>query len=259
MTIKRSSLTLPYFVFLVFLVVIPLALIMVYAFTNSDGSFTLNNFVKLAKQAEDVNTFIYSIEIAVFTTALCLILGYPAAWILSNSKLNRSKITIMLFILPMWINLLVRTLATVALFDFLKLPLGQGALMFGMVYDFLPFMIFPIYNSLMKMDPSFSEAAQDLGASPFQVFTKVTVPLSMPGVSSGIMMVFMPTVSTFAIAELLTMNKIKLFGTVIQENVNNGLLNYASVLALVMLIIIGITTLYTDESETESNTSGGMI
>ena len=104
----------------------------------------------------------------------------------------------------MWVNILIRTLATVALFDFASLPLGEGALIFGMIYNFIPFMIYPIYNTLQKMDPSYVEAAQDLGANSFQVFWKVVFPLSMPGVVSGIMMVFMPTISTFAIAELLT-------------------------------------------------------
>ncbi|MBQ7222786.1 MAG: ABC transporter permease subunit, partial [Bacteroidales bacterium] len=134
----------------------------------------------------------------------------------------------------------------------------EGALIFGMVYNFLPFMILPIYNVLKKMDKSYIEAAQDMGASPRKVFTKVIFPLSMPGVVSGIMMVFMPTISTFAISELLTMNKIKLFGTTIQENINNGLWNYGSVLALLMLVIILITTWITDSSDT-SESAGGLI
>ena len=157
----------------------------------------------------------------------------------------------MLFILPMWINVLVRTLATVALFDFLRLPLGEGALIFGMVYNFLPFMIYPIYNVLQKMDHSLIEAAEDLGATPRQVFTRVVFPLSMPGIISGVMMVFMPTISTFAISELLTMNNIKLFGTTIQENINNGMWHYGAALSLIMLIIIGITSLFTDSASDE--------
>jgi spermidine/putrescine transport system permease protein len=164
----------------------------------------------------------------------------------------------MLFILLMWINILVRTLATVALFDFVHIPLGEGALIFGMVYNFLPFMIYPIYNTLQKLDHSLIEAAEDLGAKPSTVFWKVTVPLSMPGVTSGIMMVFMPTISTFAIAELLTMNNIKLFGTTIQENINNGMWNYGAALSLIMLVIIGITSLFSD-SEEQSQNEGGII
>ena len=162
---------------------------------------------------------------------------------------------VVLFILPMWVNILVRTLATVALFDFLKFPLGEGALIFGMVYNFLPFMIYPIYNTLQKMDHSLIEAAEDLGATPSEVFRKVTIPLSMPGVMSGIMMVFMPTISTFAIAELLTMNNVKLFGTTIQENINNGMWNYGAALSLIMLIIIGITSLFSDGDEQSDSES----
>ena len=159
----------------------------------------------------------------------------------------------------MWINILVRTLATVALFDFMHLPLGEGALIFGMVYNFLPFMIYPIYNTMSKMDHSYIEAAQDLGANPLTVFLKVVLPLSMPGVMSGIMMVFMPTISTFAIAELLTMNNIKLFGTTIQENINNGMWNYGAALSLIMLVIIFATDLFSDNEEDRASNEGGII
>ena len=255
---RRSSWATPYVLFLAMFVALPLVLIAVYAFTNNDGAFTLQNFAKLLTQPEAVNTFVYSIGIALVTTFLCILLGYPAAYILSNKNLNRSQTTVMLFILPMWINILVRTLATVALFDFVHIPLGEGALIFGMVYNFLPFMIYPIYNTLQKMDHSLIEAAEDLGAKPSTVFWKVVFPLSMPGVTSGIMMVFMPTISTFAIAELLTMNNIKLFGTTIQENINNGMWNYGAALSLIMLVIIGITSLFSDGDEQTKNEGGFM-
>ena len=240
-------------------VALPLVMIAVYAFQDDFGNFTFGQFVKFASEAETINTFVYSIEIALITTVLCLLLGYPAAYILSNKSLNRSTVTVMLFILPMWINMLIRTLATVALFDFINAPLDEGALIFGMTYNFLPFMIYPIYNTMSKMDHSYMEAAEDLGANPLQVFRKVMLPLSMPGVTSGIMMVFMPTISTFAVAELLTLNKVKLFGTTIQENINNGMWNYGSCLALIMLVIIAITMLYTDENESKEDERGGLI
>ena len=145
----------------------------------------------------------------------------------------------------------------VALFDFFRVPLGEGALIFGMVYNYIPFMIYPIYNTLVKMDRSYIEAAQDLGATPFQVFTKTILPLSMPGVASGILMVFMPTISTFAIAELLTMNNIKLFGTTIQENINNSMWNYGAALSLIMLFLIGAATLFASDDNQEKE--GGAI
>ena len=250
---RRRSWSLPYVIFMAIFVVMPLVLIMIYAFQSRDGSFSMENFHRFINQPEAANTFIYSIGIALITTIICLILGYPAAYILSRLKLSTARLVVMLFILPMWINVLVRTLATVALFDFLRLPLGEGALIFGMVYNFLPFMIYPIYNVLQKMDGSLIEAAEDLGATPRQVFTRVVFPLSTPGIVSGIMMVFMPTISTFAISELLTMNNIKLFGTTIQENINNGMWHYGAALSLIMLIIIGITTLFTDSSENGAN------
>ena len=255
---RRRTWSIPYVIFLAIFVVMPLILICVYAFQSKSGGFSLENFERFINQPEAANTFIYSIGIALITTIICIILGYPAAYILSRIRLSTARIVVMLFILPMWINVLVRTLATVALFDFLRLPLGEGALIFGMVYNFLPFMVYPIYNVMQKMDHSLIEAAEDLGATPRQVFTRVVFPLSMPGVVSGIMMVFMPTISTFAISELLTMNNIKLFGTTIQENINNGMWHYGAALSLIMLIIIGITSLFTDSSS-EDGTNEGLL
>ena len=251
---KRSTWALPYTIFLVLFVALPLLLIMVYAFRDTSGNFTFDNFTKFFSDTDAIKTFALSLEIAIENTAICILLGYPAAWILANKKLNKSAVTIVLFIMPMWINALMRTLATTELFNMLGIELGKGTLLAGMVYDYLPFMIYPIYNILQKMDQSYIEAASDLGATPWQVFWKIQVPLSMPGVISGIMMVFMPTVSTFAISEFLTNNKIKLFGTIIQENINSGMWNYGAALSLVMLVIIGITSLLQDKKK-DSNES----
>lgn len=255
---SRKSWAVPYAIFAAIFILIPLLLIVVYAFINESGHLTLSNFQRFFTHSEAINTFVYSIGIAVITTAICILIGYPAAWILSNARFNKSYTMVVLFILPMWVNILVRTLATVALFDFFNLPLGEGALVFGMVYNFLPFMIYPIYNTLTKMDKSYIEAAQDLGAKPTQVFRKVIFPLSMPGVMSGVMMVFMPTISTFAIAELLTINNVKLFGTVIQENINNSLWNYGSALSLIMLLLILATSLFNSSERNTSNEGGGL-
>ena len=255
--VKRSSWSIPYFIFLVLFVVLPLLLVFIYAVQDGSGRFTLSNVTRFFTDKDALSTFALSIEIAIENTAICILLGYPAAWILANRKLNRSAVTIVLFILPMWIIALMRTLATAELFNVFGIALGKGTLLFGMVYDYLPFMIYPIYNTLLNMDPSYAEAAEDLGAKPASVFWKVTVPLSMPGVMSGILMVFMPTVSTFAISEFLTNNKIKLFGTIIQENINSSMWNYGAALSLIMLIIIGLTTLFSDSEKT--GTEGGMI
>lgn len=240
---KRSTWAIPYAVFLVLFVVLPLVLIAVYAFQDGYGHFTLKNIFAFFTEPKIINAFLVSIEIAVENTLICIAIGYPVAMILANKSFKSSAVAAVLFILPMWINALMRTMATAEIFSWLGIGLGKGTLLFGMAYDYLPFMIYPIYNQLNKMDSSYIEAAQDLGASPSQVFFKVRLPLSMPGVVSGIMMVFMPTVSTFAISEILTNNTIQLFGSVIQEQFYNLMWNQGAALSLVMLIIIGISML----------------
>ena len=255
---KRSSWALPYFIFMVLFVVLPLVMILLYALQDGSGHFTLANVTRFFTDKDALSTFALSIEVAIENTLLCILIGYPTAYILADNKLNRSAVTVVLFILPMWVNALMRTLATAELFSMAGIQLGKGTLLFGMCYDYLPFMIYPIYNQLKKMDNSLSEAAQDLGATPGQVFRKVTLPLSMPGVWSGVMMVFMPTVSTFAISEFLTNNKIKLFGTIIQENINHSMWNYGAALSLIMLLIILITTLLQGDDQQEE-TSGALI
>lgn len=255
MAIRKYTWSYPYFIFLAIFAVLPLVLVAVYAFQDAQGHFTFENITRIVSDSNALNTFAVSIEVAIENTLICLLLGYPAAWILANRKYNTSMVTVILFILPMWINALMRTLATAELFNMMDITLGKGTLLFGMVYDYLPFMIYPIYNVLNKTDESYAEAAADLGATPMQVFWKVTVPLSKAGIVSGILMVFMPTVSTFAISEFLTNNKIKLFGTIIQENINSSMWNYGAALALIMLIIIGLTTLFSssEDNQVEDN------
>ena len=249
--IKRSSLAVPYQAFLAIFVALPMLLILWYALQDAQGNFTLENFARFFTDTDSLTTFAVSLEVAIETTLICILIGYPAAMVLSNKKYNRSAVTIVLFMLPMWVNALLRTLATAELFSMAGMELGKNTLLIGMVYDYLPFMIYPIYNTLQKMDVSYAEAAQDLGAKPLSVFTRVTLPLSMPGVMSGVLMVFMPTVSTFAISEFLTNNKIKLFGTIIQENINSSMWNYGAALSFFMLIIIGLTTLLTSQKDIE--------
>ena len=251
----------PYVLFLVLFVVLPLLLIFYYAFTTPGGDFTIYNFVKFFHTTEAVNTLIYSMAIAFITTVICLLIGYPAAYIMAMADFKTPQVMALLFILPMWINFLLRTIATVELFNMFGLPLGEGALLFGMCYDYLPFMIYPIYNTLQKMDTSLIEAAQDLGANKANVLTKVVLPLSVPGIYSGIVMVFMPTVSTFAIAELLTHNKITLFGSLIQRSFGEGgiaMWNYGAALSLIMLIIIAATSFF-DQGNDHDTQKGGLL
>ena len=256
---KRSAWALPYFIFMVLFVVLPLLLIGVYALTDSSGHFTLSNLGAFFTDSKILNSFLVSLEVALENTIICILVGYPVAWILANKDLNKSAVTAVLFILPMWINALMRTMATAEIFNVFGVGLGKGTLLFGMAYDYLPFMIYPIYNVLNKMDKSYAEAAQDLGASPAQVFLKVTLPLSLPGIASGVMMVFMPTVSTFAVSEILTNNTIMLFGSVIQEQFNNLMWNQGAALSFIMLIIIGITTLIPGGRNEDAAEGGAVI
>ncbi len=257
MKFKRASWAKPYAVFLVLFVVLPLVLVGAYALYDGDGNFTLSNMAAFFTDPKFSDSFLLSLEIAIENTLICILLGYPAAYILANKELNRSAVTALLFILPMWINALMRTMATAEIFAVLGVRYGKGTLLFGMAYDYLPFMIYPIYNVLQKMDPSYAEAARDLGASPSTVFRKVTLPLSLPGVMSGVLMVFMPTVSTFAISEILTNNKIQLFGSVINEQFNNLMWNQGAALSFMMLIIIGLTTVIFGSEE--SVNEGGLV
>lgn len=254
---KRSSWVLPYFIFMVLFVVLPLVLIGFYALTDASGHFTLSNFTAFFTDSKIINSFLVSMEVALENTIICILIGYPVAYILADKDLNKSAVTALLFILPMWINALMRTLATAEIFNMLGIQLGKGTLLFGMAYDYLPFMIYPIYNVLNKMDKSYAEAAQDLGASPATVFLKVTLPLSMPGILSGVLMVFMPTVSTFAVSEILTNNTIQLFGSVIQEQFYNLMWNQGAALSLIMLIIIGVTMYISPDKDEEAE--GGLI
>lgn len=236
---RRRNWTVPYALFLIIFVVMPLLLIVIYAFTDAEGAFTFANFRKFMMHPEAINTFVYSIGIAVITTLACLLLGYPAAYILSQKRFNTSQTMVVLFILPMWVNILIRTLATVALFDFLNLPLGEGALVFGMVYNFLPFMVLPIYNVLVKIDKDVISAARDLGAGNIQTFTKIILPLSVPGIISGITMVFVPALTTFVISNLLGGSKILLIGNVIEQEFQQGSnWHVGSGLSLVLMIFI---------------------
>lgn len=256
----------PYLFWAVSFIIIPLIMIFYYGLTDNDGKFTWMNLAKITTP-ENLKALGLALLLAFVSTVICLVLAYPLAMILAGRNVNQSSFVVLIFILPMWMNFLLRTLAWQNLLEkngvinsvlhFFGLPSWNvintpTAIILGMVYNFLPFMIYPIYNTLQKLDRSYIEAAEDLGATPVQQFLKVVLPLSMPGVASGILMVFMPTISTFAISELLTMNNIKLFGTTIQENVNNSMWNYGAALSLIMLFLIGASMLFaSDDNQTE--------
>ncbi|MBE5807993.1 MAG: ABC transporter permease [Clostridiales bacterium] len=250
---KRSWYATPYALWMLMFTVVPLLFVVYYAFTTKTGDFTTANMTKIFAYTP---VLMDSLRLALYCTALCLLIGYPAAWFMASEFSTKKALTV-LILLPMWMNFLLRTYAMMTLFEnngvlnsifqALGLPkqtmIGtEGAVLVGMVYNFLPFMVLPIYTVLNKIDPRVIEAAQDLGANPMRVITRVVVPLSVPGVVSGITMVFMPAVTTFAISRLMSSGTIYLMGDMIEEyfiSMNNR--NVGSAMSLVMMILILIS------------------
>ena len=265
----------PYIVWSTLFIVIPLIIIVFFSFTQetaSGYSFTLENF-KRVLNSQYVSVFRRSLVLAFQSTVLCLILGYPVAYLISKMKSNRRNILIMLFIVPMWMNFLLRTYAWLPILgkngvinnflsaiglNTINILYTDAAVLLGMVYNFLPFMILPIYTVLIKMDNSLIDAAADLGANKRQIFTRVIFPLSMPGVITGITMVFMPAVSTFVISRLLGGGQYMLLGNLIETQFTTmGDWNFGSALAIFMMIIILISMAIMNKFEGTESLEGG--
>ena len=255
----------PHIFWAILFIVLPLVIVIGYAFTNPEGAFTLEN-VKSLK--DYVSIFGLSIELSVIATFICLIIGYPLAYIIARSKPKHQKIYIMLLMLPMWTNLLIRTYSLMALLDdggFINTLLGtnfhivgtKGAVIFGMVYDFLPYMVLPIYTCVSKIDKHMWEVASDLGCNTIQTLTKVILPLSLSGIISGVTMVFVPSISTFYISQKLGGGTFELIGDTIERQFVTGAYNVGAAISLVMMILIlislGVMNYFTEESE------GGII
>ncbi len=251
---KHSGfLALPYLVWMTGFIVIPLLLVLCYGFTDRNGAFTLANIAEILVW-ENYRPLYLALGLSAASTLLCLLLAFPLALILRNRKLGKGSFVAFIFILPMWMNSLLRILAWQTLLErkgvingiltALHLPNQHlintpGAIVLGMVYDFLPFMILPIYNSLIKIDDNTINAAYDLGASFFTTLWRILVPLSVPGIVSGVTMVFVPTLTTFAISNMLGGGKIFLIGNVIeQEFTVNSDWNLGSGLSMVLMLFI---------------------
>ena len=251
---SRKQLMIPYGVFLALFVVLPLLLIVFYAFTDTMGKFSFNNFISFFTSATTITTVIVSILIALATTAICLLLAYPVAYILANSKLNRGGTLLLLFIMPMWINFVLRAMAMKDLLTLIGVFGFNNYLntIIGMVYDYLPFMVLPLYTVLSKMDKSLVEASKDLGATGWQTFRKVTFPLSMPGIASGVTMVFMPTMTCYVISDTFGNGLITIFGKLIDEQFTTFQnWNLGSAMAMVLLVIMLISMLVTGGFKSE--------
>jgi spermidine/putrescine transport system permease protein len=247
---NRKWLCMPYGVFLVLFIILPILLIFCYAFSDADGHFTLNNFIDVFSPDSSGTTFKVigqSLGVAALTTVICILIAYPIAYILANSKFNKNAVLVYLFLLPMWINFVIRTVATKQLLIFFGLDPAMHpwiCSIIGMVYNYLPFAILPLYNTMLKLDKSQIEAAADLGASPVQVFFKTIVPMTVPGIVSAATMTFMPTMSSYVITDALSGRTIKLIGGQIEHQFLHSQLNVGSVYAIIMLALIGLSVVF---------------
>lgn len=262
--LKRKYLSIPYGLFLALFVIVPLLLIIWYAFTNSDGKPSFDALVSFFTSGSKWTVLLLSIFMGLQTTLLCLFIGYPVAYLLANKKFKVPSVLVVLFIMPMWINFVIRTGATRDLLDAIGLSGGQHpwfATLIGMVYNYLPFVILPLYTTMIKLDHSQMEAAADLGCNPVQVFFRNTLPQSIPGIISAVEMVFMPVMSSYVISDTLSEGKITLLGNYIYLDFTQGLWNEGSFMALIMLIIIAVATFATRKirKEDEGTVRGGGL
>nr|WP_325217098.1 ABC transporter permease [uncultured Oscillibacter sp.] len=261
---KLSQLAIPYVIWMALFVVAPIVLVVVYAFSNDLGGFTLENFSRMGTYAV---VFGRSFKLALIATFICLLIGYPVSYAMSREGEKFQRAAMVLIMLPMWINFLLRTYSWMSILenngllnqvfqktgllrlynglfgtnlDYFPMMNTQGAVVLGMVYNYLPFMILPIYSVIVKLDGSLVEAARDLGADGFNVFRRVILPLSLPGVLSGITMVFVPSVSTFAISKMLGGGTELLLGDLIEQQFLGGAYNpqLGAAISLVMMVIV---------------------
>ena len=261
----RSIAAAPHIFWAIMFIVLPLIIVAYYALSDGEGGFSFANLLLLKDYAD---IFLLSLELSVIATFICFLVGYPLAYIIARSKPSTQKLLIMLIMLPMWTNLLIRTYSIMAILDnggFLNKLLGtnfhiigtKGAVIFGMVYDFLPYMVLPIYTCISKIDKNMWEAASDLGCTPARVITRVIFPLSLSGVISGITMVFVPSISTFYISQKLGSPDTLLIGDIIEQQYASYNYNLAAALSFVLMLILivglAVANKYTDQDD------GGMM
>lgn len=258
--IKRTAFSVPYLALSVVFVVVPLFIMVYYAFTDLDGNISIDNFVHFFVRPNIIKVMGRSFLVALITTVLCFLLAYPVALALSSSTLNKNAVLVMMFILPMWINSLLRTYAMKIVLKILDVTNPWVAVTTGMVYDFFPFMLMPLYSILSGMDKNLIEASKDLGASPIRTLFTVQLPLSLPGIVSGVLMVFMPTVSTFAISDILGNTDTYLFGNVIDQWFrNSGGWHIGSAYSLILLVLIAVTVFIANKVTKGHAEVGGVL
>lgn len=258
---SRSQLCIPYALFLLLFVIAPLLVIFYYALTNGQGKFTFENFENFFLNTNTIGTLLYSLFLSVTTTIICLIIAYPTAYILARSGFKKQYVLLMLFIMPMWINFTLRITALKEVLSLLEGNLSKYPFLnsvIGMTYDFLPFMILPLYTSFLKLDKSLLEAASDLGANKFTVFLQVTLPLSVPGIVSGITMVLLPSMTNYVVLDMLY-NKTYIMGSLIGSYFSAYDWHNGSMISLILLFIIFIVTLVTNRFSNKDDSARRTI
>jgi len=258
----RKWLALPYGVFMILFVIIPLVLILAYAFTDAEGNPTFSNVLTFFGSASNINTILVSFIIGVANTVICLVIGYPVAYFLAHRDLKMPAVMMLLFIMPMWINFVLRTAATRDLLYWIGLNGGEHpylCTMIGMVYNYLPFVILPLYTTMTKLDYSQIEASSDLGARPVQTFTQIILPMTAPGIVSAATMVFMPTMSSYVISDVMGERKLSLIGNSIQLYFDQGLWHMGSIVAVIMLLLIAVGMFATKNVQKEDDVRGTML
>ena len=270
--LKNKSLAFPYLIWMTVFIAVPLLIVVYFAFTTKSGAFTLENITALG---DYTTVFVRSLLLAAIATAICLVLAFPVGYWLSRLPVSSQRMMQMLVILPMWMNFLLRTYAWMSLLEnnglinrFLGLfGIGpfemintQGAVVLGMVYNYLPYMILPLYTAMVKIDSSIIEAAQDLGADIFRVLGRVLIPLAMPGIATGITMVFVPSVSTFIISRMLGGGDTMLVGDLIELQFLGNSYNYnlGSAMSLVLMVIVLLCMSLTNTSGNKDGVEGVM-
>ena len=260
---SRKQLNIPYVLFLVVFVVLPLLVILYYALTNGEGQFTLENFQAFFTNGKTMGTLLYSVLIALVTTVFCLLIAYPTAYVLARGPFKRGSVLMILLVLPMWINFTLRITALKEILDVLEGNLAMYPFLntiICMVYDFLPFMILPLYTTISKLDESLPEAAADLGASRWHIFWKVMIPLTMPGISSGVTMVFLPAMTNYVVLDMIY-NSTYIMGSLIGSYFNTYDWHNGSMISIILLLFMfGITWFtgkFSDKQGVE-NRGGGI-
>ncbi len=260
-TFARKYLGIPYAIFLLLFVIAPLIVLLYYAFTNSTGHFSLANLVGFFTDSNTIGTLFYSLMLALAVTVVCLLIAYPIAYVLAKSGFKSKAVIVMLFVMPMWINFTLRLTALKEILTAIEGNLAYHPFInsvIGMTYDFLPFMILPLYNAISKLDGSLLEAAKDLGAGDAQAFLKITLPLSMPGIISGVSMVFLPAMTNYVVLDMLY-NSTYIMGSLIGSYFSAYDWHGGSMIALVLLLIICAFTLISGSAEEEEGKKGVLL